>query len=290
MYLDDSDADAEILSNMIHDLKTPISAVRGFLELIEASGELNDQQVHFQERAFAGLARMELLINAFLEMNRLKQNSSLALVECSFGTIITESLQLVEPLAAKRNITIHQEIATDLESVMGQPEQLMQVVDNLLSNAIKYNLDGGDVYVTAKNHAGFVQLEVRDTGAGIASDDQLKVFEAFFRTRKIAKTSIEGTGLGLAIVRLIVEKHNGRIWLESEPGVGSAFSVTIPHRPRQGEGHDLQQQEPDSGLREGRDFNHDDFGEFPLERSDAVDDNLQESNDLMDVDSSSDLL
>lgn len=289
MYLDDSDADAEILSNMLHDLKTPISAVRGFLELIQVTGELNEQQTHFHERALMGLGRMELLVSTFLEMSRLKQNDTLAFVECAFGKIITESIDLIEHLAAKRNITIHREIAPDLENVLGQPEQLMQVVDNLLTNAIKYNLDGGEVYVTVKNRSGFVQLDVRDTGAGIGKEDQERVFDAFFRTRKSAKTNIEGTGLGLAIVQLIVERHKGRLWLESEPGVGSVFSVSIPHRPRYEEGHDLQQ-ESDSGLREGRDFNDEDLGESPLERSDAVDDNLQESSDTMDVDSSSDIL
>lgn len=290
MYLDDPEADAQIMMNMMHDLKTPISAVRGFLELMGYSGELNERQKMFQERAFAGLERMEMLVHGFLDMNRVRREARSEFMECSFGDIIRETVEMVEYLAKARNITIQTEIAPDLENVLGHPHQLVQVVDNLLSNAIKYNLEGGDVYVSAKNHDGFVHLEVRDTGAGITVDEQQSIFEPFFRSRKMDLAAVEGSGLGLAIVRMIVEQHHGHIGLESQAGVGTVFHVSIPHRPHQEDGHDLQQYEPDSGLREGRDLNDDSSAELPLERSDAVADNLQESNDSVDVDSSSDLL
>ncbi len=116
----------------------------------------------------------------------------------------------------------------DLPPVHGNARRLRQVVVNLVGNALKYTPAGGEITVTARDDGGFVFLHVRDTGIGIALDDQRHIFDKFYRVRNDATERITGSGLGLSIVKAIVEKHDGRVWVKSELGQGSTFTVVLP--------------------------------------------------------------
>jgi signal transduction histidine kinase len=278
----------DLLRLVAHEMKTPLNAVQGFIELIAMGGPLTDRQKHFSDRALAGLDRMDHLVSALLDMAKLEGDLTLNFVDCDLRSLIQTTIDLVENLAARRGIRIHVDIAPDVEGVSGDPQWLGQVVSNLLSNAIKYNRDDGEVWIKVVNEPDFICVNVRDTGYGIAPDEQERVFNWFFRSRNVDKSKIEGTGLGLAITKSIIQKHHGYIWLESTPDVGSVFSFTLPRRRLLPEGY---HREVESGRSAGEgDEGRISMPEISIEESDAIDDNLQEASGASQSDSSDDVV
>ncbi len=138
----------------------------------------------------------------------------------------------------RRTLTLKLDVAPNLPRAHGDERRLAQVILNLVGNAIKFT-DAGDVTIGALASNGAVTISVRDTGPGIAPDQQKKIFEEFQQADSSITRSKGGTGLGLAISKRIIEMHGGRIWVESEPGKGSTFSFTLPiHVERQGGTHE----------------------------------------------------
>ncbi|TMG39094.1 MAG: hypothetical protein E6H88_02790 [Chloroflexi bacterium] len=133
---------------------------------------------------------------------------------------------MVRERAAKRRIELTTELASDIGDVVADERKVRQVLFNLLANAVKFTGDDGRITVSAHHDANEVVMTVRDTGIGIAPDEQTRIFEEFRQTA--GGRPEEGTGLGLALSRRMVELHGGRIWVESAPGSGSAFTFTLP--------------------------------------------------------------
>jgi len=148
-------------------------------------------------------------------------------VEFDLRTTIDNTLVLIKERAHRHGIAVARSIGDGVGTICADERKVRQVLLNLLSNAIKFTSDGGRIEVSARMHDGFSEVSVTDTGVGIAAEDQAAVFEEF---RQVGTTSkkVEGTGLGLAISRKFVELHGGRIWVTSEPGVGSTFVFTLP--------------------------------------------------------------
>lgn len=222
-----SNNEPDFLSIVVHDLKTPIGAVKSFLELVEKVGKLNKKQQHFIERASLGLLRMEHMVNDLLDYTRLQTDEVLLnKVECDLKIMVADAIALQSEAAAKRNVDVRLDASESLPSVSGDPNMLSRVVNNLLSNAIKYNRENGRVIVRLKPEDAMLRMEVEDTGDGIMAEDLPRIFERFFRVQ--ATRQREGSGLGLAIVKMIVDKHAGQIWAESEVGVGTKLIVLLP--------------------------------------------------------------
>jgi signal transduction histidine kinase len=219
----------DLLGEVAHDLKTPITAVKGFIELVQASGELNERQQHFSERALASLEHMQRLVSQLTEITRLEQK--LDVEDCDLSSVVSSAVEMLNETAAQRSVTLHTNISPNVGVIRAQPNQVDQVVLNLLSNAIKYNRADGEVWVNADGNESTVRVSVRDTGRGIPSEDQPYVFERFFRSQANSRTNPEGSGLGLAIVKAVIEKHHGAIWLESVPNEGSTFTFILPRDP-----------------------------------------------------------
>jgi signal transduction histidine kinase len=155
----------------------------------------------------------------------------LELSDFDLPTAIDNALMLVRERAGRRAVALHTNIDSRLGQIQADERKVRQVVLNLLSNAIKFTPEGGRIDVGAVPKDGFVEVSVTDTGVGIASEDQEAVFEEF-RQVGTADKKVEGTGLGLTLCRKFVELHGGRIWVKSELGVGSTFTLTIPVRHR----------------------------------------------------------
>lgn len=223
-----TDLGSDLLRVAAHELKSPIGAVRGCIDLIEQMGPLNEGQQKFANRALTILEHMEHLIAELLEISRLDGGVQFELASCNLGDIVRQLVDLQSTSAEARNITLHVEIAPNLPDVPCDQRFLPQAVSNLLSNAIKYNRDGGEIWVRVAVEGDEVRLSVRDTGIGISTEDQQRVFEPFFRARETAALRIEGSGLGLAITHAVVQQHGGRISVVSEPDKGSTFTITLP--------------------------------------------------------------
>jgi two-component system, OmpR family, sensor kinase len=214
-------------SDASHELRTPVSVIlsqtQTALSRQRNAGEYRETLEACQRAA----QRMRKLIESLLELARLDAGQQPMKHECfDLSRVTRESVELVRPLAAERNV----EICCDLPTVqcVGDAERMGQVVTNLLSNAIHFNREGGEVRlkVHAENGTGF--LTVSDTGVGIPAEDLPHIFERFFRVDK-SRSRIQGkTGLGLAICKAIVEAHSGAINVASQPGAGSTFEVRLP--------------------------------------------------------------
>lgn len=282
--------DIELIGIVSHELKAPIGAVRGFLELLQQGGGLNETQMNYLSRAMLGLDRMERLVLNSLDMVRVVKQSDLNRIPCDLRYIIVESAAFLEPLAAQRSIRIVTDIPETIPPLLVDRERIEQVMTNLLSNAIKYNRDNGTVTIRVQDAVDRVQVAVSDTGDGIAPEDQGRIFEQFFRTSNARQMNREGTGLGLFITQMIIEKHHGYIWLESEPGQGSTFSFMLPRENLDREGDD-RQPVMDVGLGEA-DRDHIDIyrHETGVETPDGVNDDDQESLGKVETDSTSDLV
>ena len=144
---------------------------------------------------------------------------------------LDNAVTLVKERAARRGIALEAKLDGDLGEMEGDERKLKQILLNLLSNAIKFTAEGGRVTLDARRDDATVEIAVRDTGVGISSEDQAVIFEEFRQVGGDYARKVEGTGLGLTLTRRFVEMHGGSIAVESEPGAGSTFRVTLPVRP-----------------------------------------------------------
>ena len=276
----------DLLSVAAHDLKGPIGAVRGYIELMRQAGSLNETQMRFYDRAMDGLKRMEGLIADLLEFAALEKEGAVTFTECDLKAIVRSVVDLVQGLAEQRQITISVTMDDDLAPVTGDQRLLEHVLNNLLTNAIKYNHDQGQVWVQVTNQPDFVRVDVGDNGMGIPGKDQPFVFDRFFRAANSAQSRMGGSGLGLTIVKAIIQKHQGYIWLKSTEGEGSVFSFTIPRKDRLDEGLEVAGR----ASRESSDVHSQRYHDLSIEEADDIDDNMQEARDSQEIDSSSDVV
>lgn len=275
--------DSELISIVAHDLKTPIVATRGFIELIEHTGTLNEKQTMYLQRAEAALNRMEQLIIGILDFARIVSGGTqLDLAVVDIRQLLVDSHDFLDDIATQQQVTLHLEAGDESVFVPADKNLLSHLISNLISNAIKYNRKEGHVWITLTSDPNEVRVDVRDTGIGIDKKDQARIFERFVRAAKRSEDGqkIEGTGLGLAICQAVVQMHGGRIWVESTAGKGSTFSFVIPVRVRP------EEQRPQEKRRGFAMFDKMLSGEI----IDDVDDDLQERPENPDRESRMDEL
>ncbi len=221
-------AKSQFLSRMSHELRTPLNAVLGFTQLlqIEARQSAQSAQLAKLEHIRAAGDHLLSLINDVLDLSGLEAGEiRLAMQPVDLAQLVRQSLPLLQSLASQHGV----ELATGRAEGIARadPTRLRQVVINLLSNAIKYNRVGGTVRVESHSAGGEATLSVSDTGRGLSSEQIASLFEPFNRFG-VESEGIEGTGIGLTIVKSLVDGMGGRIEVESSPGRGTVFAVTLP--------------------------------------------------------------
>ncbi len=217
----------EFVSTVSHDLRSPLTAIRGFVDLIEMTGPLNAQQSAFVAKIRNSVNDITELITDLLDLSRIERGAEFEMTPLDLGTVISESVDVLRGQAVAKNQHVELSVA-ELPPVLGNRIRLGQVVKNLVGNAIKYTPEGGHIHVSAEARDGQVLVHVRDSGIGISAADQVRLFEKFYRVKRPETDGIPGTGLGLAIAQGIVEQHGGRIWVESELNRGSTFTFLLP--------------------------------------------------------------
>ncbi len=220
-------ARSDFLSRVSHELRTPLNAVLGFSQLMEME-ELTEEQRGHNEQISKGGRHLLQLINEVLEISRIEAGNMTVSVEpVVLNRVVDDVLRLLEPLAARRSIMLHNKLPPEKHYAGADNQRLKQVLLNLVSNAIKYNRDGGSVVIRLEQSAGNrISLLVTDSGKGISEEQLAKVFNPFERL-EAAQGRIEGTGLGLTLSRLLVEAMGGTLTVESERDVGSTFTVAL---------------------------------------------------------------
>jgi len=212
-----------------HELRVPASAIKWGLEVLESKQpRFFKQEKKLFDILRQGNERLLALVSDILGVARIEGKTlRVELKPVSLFDIASESVGELQPLAQEHEVTVYQEIPQDIPTMLADPIRLKEVLINLLSNAIKYNSKGGEVRISIDGKDGRAVIHVADTGIGISSEDQKRVFEKFWRAKETQ--GIEGTGLGLFIVKQLIELMRGKIWFESQPGKGTTFSFTLQY-------------------------------------------------------------
>ncbi len=224
---------SEFLATMSHELRTPLNAIIGFSEaLIEQMfGPVNPKQAEYLNDVLSSGKHLLTLINDILDLAKIEAGRmELDVDRFSLVEALQNGITMVRERASRHGIAVALDVAPDIDLIEADPRKVKQVLFNLLSNAVKFTADGGRVEVAARRANGDVVVTVRDTGIGIAPEDQERIFEEFQQARRASERSREGTGLGLALAKRFVELHGGRIWVDSAVGRGSTFTFTLPLR------------------------------------------------------------
>jgi signal transduction histidine kinase len=223
----------ELLGMAAHDLRNPLNAILGYSNffLDQFEDTLSEKQVRFISTIARSSNRMLDLVNDLLDVSALESgNVTLRLEVVDLKNVISQSLDVLNPLAKEKGIQIEFE-SDDIPSMRADPGKIEQIFTNLVSNALKFSHSETTVRVNLENQDDGVLLKVADQGQGIPSGEQLKLFRPFSRTSVTTTGGETSTGLGLAIVKKMVEGHGGQIWVDSEAGKGSTFSVFLPLSP-----------------------------------------------------------
>jgi signal transduction histidine kinase len=220
---------SEFLANMSHELRTPLNAVIGFSEVLEGRifGELNEKQAEYVSDIRTSGRHLLTLINDILDLSKIEAGRMDLLVSSfALSDVLENCVALLRERATSQGIALGFEVDPGIGVIEADERMLKQVLFNLLSNALKFTARGGHVGVRAHAVGDDVVISVRDDGVGIAPADQARIFEEF---QQVGTSHLqEGTGLGLAISRRFVHLHGGSLRVESEPGHGSMFTVTLP--------------------------------------------------------------
>lgn len=218
----------EFFSNASHELKTPLTAIRGYAELLQ-SGMASDTQMQkeFLGRIHSEVEEMTNLINDILMISRLETKELMPTKEMLCVKSVAEEVKkTLKPLADENNVSL--EIHCCDEFVYMDRSHLQGILSNLMGNAVKYNRPGGFVQTDITMNSTSLSIRVEDSGIGIAKEDQKRIFERFYRVDKGRSKRVAGTGLGLSIVKHVTEFYGGCVSVESQSGVGSTFLVQLP--------------------------------------------------------------
>lgn len=217
----------DFTANVSHELKTPLTAISGYAELLAANMVAPEQKMHFYHEIQKCAARLLRLINDIIRLAALDRSEREPLFnEVDLAEIVEESLNTLQLNAEQHKIKLNLQLEKCI--VHGNREMLKELVDNLVVNAIFYNSPGGYVLIKVGTDNGRQKLLVKDNGIGIPATEQGKIFQRFYRVDKSRSKATGGTGLGLAIVKHIVELHSAEIILDSTPGVGTSFTIIFP--------------------------------------------------------------
>jgi len=218
---------SDFVHTVSHDLRSPLTSVLGYTELVERAGSLNENQRDFLKRIQDSVQHITSLINDLLDLGRIEAGFDTRREYVQLEGILRYTLDMLQGQIKSKHLKIQTDIASPLPPLRANPIRLRQVLDNVIGNAIKYTQEKGEVQIFAHSEDHQIILQVSDTGPGIPPEDQPHIFDKFYRGSNISSDT-EGSGLGLAIVKSIVDSQQGRIWVESALGKGTSFFIVLP--------------------------------------------------------------
>ncbi|MFW6285163.1 MAG: ATP-binding protein [Bacillota bacterium] len=221
----------QFTADVSHELRTPLSAIKGISEILTRDAEMpHDKQKEFLDMIKHEAGRLDVILNDLLIISKMDRlDYELKIEDASIHQIVKESVDLLKPEADKKNLSLSFDVDDTIFPF--DPSKMRQVIINLIKNAINYT-DSGYIDVKGKVEDGFYQIDVTDTGIGIAKKHQERIFKRFFRVDDDRSRDTGGSGLGLSIIKNVVKKHGGEIALESALGKGSTFTIKLPLEER----------------------------------------------------------
>ncbi|MCC7130920.1 MAG: PAS domain-containing protein [Anaerolineae bacterium] len=220
---------SDFVSTVSHDLRSPLTLMRGYATMLEMVGQLNEQQDNYVRKIISGVESMARLVNNLLDLGRIESGVGLQVETINIRDVVERVVGSLQLQAAQRRIQLTSEFPAGSQPLIEADQALLQqALHNLVENAIKYTRPEGKVHVRTRIQPIGVVFEVIDNGTGISPVDQPRLFEKFYRGVPQGSKEQRGTGLGLAIVKSIAERHGGKVWAESQLGKGSTFYLAIP--------------------------------------------------------------
>ena len=225
--------DLSSVTTIVHDLKTPITSIMGFIELLQKDDHDEEKRQSFYNIIATESARLLKMVNDVLYVSRTseqksKENKTENNESCNIGVQIHKYVKELAPLAEKRNINVDINMNESNIYVSIPESKVARILTNIIENAIKYNRESGKVFIDVSEEGNSVVIRIKDTGLGIASEEIDKIFDKFYRSSTSKKMNIDGTGLGLAIAKDIVESYGGEIKVESALGKCTEFMISLP--------------------------------------------------------------
>jgi len=220
-------AKSDFITAISHDLRSPLTTILGYVELLQRVGSLSEQQQKFTENILFSVHSITALLADMMEINKIESGFEINFEPTHMEIILRYASETHRSTLEAKQQVLTIDMPPHPTPVLGNPIRLKQLVSNLLQNAIKYTPEKGTIAMRLYEDGGFSILQVKDNGIGIPIDDQGHIWDKFYRTEEASK-NYDGTGLGLSIVKSIVDTHNGRIWVESAPQTGSTFTVMLP--------------------------------------------------------------
>jgi signal transduction histidine kinase len=222
-------AKSEFVSTVSHELKTPLTPIKGYTDMLGMVGPLNPQQQQFVSTIQKNVERMTLLVSDLSDISRIEANRlKIEIRALDLRAVLPEALSSLRSEIEAKAQTVVLQLPAGLSNVSCDEARLVQIIANLVSNAHKYSPSGAVITLSAQNEPGCVRVSVLDQGYGISSADQARLFTQFFRSEEPHIREQTGWGLGLHITRRLIELMGGEIGVQSEPGQGSTFSFTMP--------------------------------------------------------------
>jgi signal transduction histidine kinase len=224
-----NEAKSEFVRTVSHELKIPMTSIKGYTDLLKMVGPLNPQQEQFVATIHNNIERMSLLVSDLSDISRIETGQlKVDVRRLDLRALLPEALGGLRTEIEDRQQTLLLQLPADLPYVGGDEARLVQIISNLVSNAHKYSPAGSTITLSAQSEPGRVRVSVADQGYGISSADQARLFTQFFRSEEPQIREQTGWGLGLYITRRLIELMGGEISVQSETGQGSTFSFTVP--------------------------------------------------------------
>ncbi len=218
---------SEFVSTVSHDLRSPLTAILGYVDLIERAGPISDVQRDFIHRVQASIHNITHLVDDLLDLGRIEAGFDTHKESLRMDQLIRYSADGFKMRLNEKKHHFQLLMPDNFPNILGNPTELRQMVDNMLDNCIKYTAQGGNISIQCKQEDHQLIIQFTDSGIGIPAVDIPFIFDKFFRAGNV-NNDVSGTGLGLAIVKSIVDNHQGRIWVESKVGEGSTFTIVLP--------------------------------------------------------------
>ena len=226
---------SEFVNTVSHDLRSPLTFMRGYVTMIPMVGEVNEKQQEFVDKIIVGIEQMTALIDNLLDIGKIEAGVGIEMTPCRPDEVVRLVVSELRSQAEAKGLDLRLEIPPNVPIITADIALLRQAVANLVDNAIKYTFSGS-VTVGMTERDSYVVIWVRDTGLGIPASALPRLFEKFFRVKRRETIRIKGTGLGLAIVKSIAERHGGKVWAQSREGEGSTFYLALPIHPPENSG------------------------------------------------------
>ncbi|MCL4261765.1 MAG: PAS domain-containing protein [Anaerolineae bacterium] len=219
---------SDFVATVSHDLRSPLTFIRGYASMLSLAGELTDKQHEYVSKILGGIDQMSKMVEDLLDIARIEGGMELDREEIEIRPLLADIAAEYWQHAHLAGIQIKVDISDDVSSIVGDLSLIRQAVANLVGNGVKYAPNSGPLVLQVHQANGEVVISVKDNGPGIAKEDQIHLFEKFYRVKARGTEKVKGSGLGLAIVKTIAHRHGGNAWVQSQPGKGSTFCISLP--------------------------------------------------------------